>query len=69
MFLVNYMKGKHIHLNFLLLRCLMNHTMESTLGLGTLSCNFYYEKEDCLLEIVYCSQDCCLTLTGFSLFA
>ena len=69
MFLVNYMKGKHIHLNFLLLRCLMNHTMESTLGLGTLSSNFYYEKEVCLLEIVYCSQDCCLTLTGFSLFA
>lgn len=42
----------------------MNHTMESTLGLGTLSSNFYYEKEVCLLEIVYCSQDCFLTLTG-----
>ncbi|GMP99241.1 hypothetical protein CsSME_00046787 [Camellia sinensis var. sinensis] len=30
MFLVIYMKGKHILSNFLLLRCHMNHTMEST---------------------------------------
>ena len=36
MFLAIYMKGKHIHLNSPPLKCDMNHTMESMLGLGML---------------------------------